>query len=74
LETLRFYHNRSVIRNDIDPKEATVDFGGQIVVGNFIDRERPTFLDNYQAACRSQLAAWPERGRAGAVTKHQEEQ
>ena len=74
LETLQFYHNRSVIRNDIDPKEATVDFGGQIVVGNFIDRERPTFLDNYQAACRSQLAAWPERGRAGAVTEHQEEQ
>jgi 2-oxoglutarate/2-oxoacid ferredoxin oxidoreductase subunit beta len=66
LETLQFYHNRSVVRNDIDPREATVDFGGHIIVGNFVDRERPTFLDNYQAACRGQLAAWPERGRPAA--------
>jgi 2-oxoglutarate ferredoxin oxidoreductase subunit beta len=59
LETLKFYHERSVIRNDIDPKEAPIDFGSNIVVGKFVDTERPTFLDNYQLSCRNQIGDWP---------------
>jgi len=60
LETLKFYHERSVIRNDIDPKEAPIDFGSNIVVGKFVDTERPTFLDNYQLSCRKQIGDWPD--------------
>jgi 2-oxoglutarate ferredoxin oxidoreductase subunit beta len=60
LETLKFYHERSVIRNDIDPKEAPIDFGSNIVVGKFVDTERPTFLDNYQLSCKKQMGDWPD--------------
>jgi 2-oxoglutarate ferredoxin oxidoreductase subunit beta len=63
LDTLKFYHDRSVIRNDIDPKDAALDFAGEIVVGKFVDIERPTFMDNYLAYCRHQGAQWPATGR-----------
>jgi 2-oxoglutarate ferredoxin oxidoreductase subunit beta len=58
LDTLKFYHERSVIRNDIDPKDAPVDFGSNIVLGKFVDRERPTFEDNYQRVCTGQAKDW----------------
>jgi len=65
LETLKFYHERSVIRNDIDPKEAPIDFGSNIVLGKFVDTERPTFTDNYQQACTNKIGNWPDiQGKA----------
>jgi 2-oxoglutarate ferredoxin oxidoreductase subunit beta len=60
LDTLKFYHERSVILNDIDPKDAPVDFGSKIVVGKFVDTERPTFLDNYQFVCKTEIGDWPD--------------
>lgn len=59
LETLKFYHERTISRNDIDPKEAPVDFGSKIVVGKFVDIERPTFIDNYRYMCKNQVGNWP---------------
>ena len=63
LDTLKFYHDRSVIRNDIDPKDAALNFSGEIVVGKFVDIERPTFWDNYQALVGHQVAQWPPPDR-----------
>jgi 2-oxoglutarate ferredoxin oxidoreductase subunit beta len=60
LDTLKFYHERSVILNDIDPKDAPVDFGSKIVVGKFVDTERRTFMDNYQFVCKGDIGAWPD--------------
>jgi len=60
LDTLKFYHERSVILNDIDPKDAPVDFGSKIVVGKFVDTERPTFLDNYHFVCKNEIGDWPD--------------
>ena len=31
-----------------DPAEAEIPMGGEIVVGKFIDTEKPTFLENLQ--------------------------
>jgi 2-oxoglutarate ferredoxin oxidoreductase subunit beta len=55
----KFFHERSVIRNNIDPKEAVLDFNQHLVVGKFVDIERPTFLDNYELIHRRELEAWP---------------
>ena len=63
LDTLKFYHDRSIIRNDIDPKDATLNFNGEIVVGKFVDIERPTFWDNYQALVQRQLDPSPQPDR-----------
>ena len=74
LDLLKFYHERSVIRNDIDPKDAVLDFDGELVVGKFVDIERPTFLGQLpgaQAAAAPGLAALgrnrqqPESGKSG---------
>ena len=59
LDLVRFYHERSVIKNDIDPKEATLDFNKNLVVGAFVDIERPTFMDNYRLIQSRELGDWP---------------
>jgi 2-oxoglutarate ferredoxin oxidoreductase subunit beta len=59
VELLKFFHERSVIRNQIDPRDAVLDFNKHLVVGKFVDIERPTFLDNYQLINRRELGEWP---------------
>jgi 2-oxoglutarate ferredoxin oxidoreductase subunit beta len=58
LEMLKFYQGRSVIRGDIDPKDASMDIDKEIVVGKFVDIERPTFLDHYEKFNRQQMPPW----------------
>ncbi len=68
LDIVKFYHEHSVIRNDIDPKEATLDFSRNLVMGKFVDIERPTFLDNYSLINRRELGDWPNLEEKVAVT------
>jgi len=63
VELLKFFHERSVIRNQIDPKDAVLDFNKHLVIGKFVDIERPTFLDNYQLINRRELGDWPSLER-----------
>ncbi len=58
LEMLKFYQGRSVIRGDIDPKDASMDIDKEIVVGKFVDIERPTFMDHYEKFNRPQMPQW----------------
>ena len=51
LAQMKYYKEKSRIDHDIDTREVGLDFQSDIVVGNFIDRERPTFLE----ALRSQF-------------------
>ena len=46
LDTLHSYQGRSVVRDGSDPKEAGITLDGPIVVGKFVDVERPTFWDH----------------------------
>ena len=48
LDELRSYQERSVIQNGADPREANIGLNGPIVVGKFVDIERPTFGDYYR--------------------------
>ena len=59
VDLVKFLHKRSVVRNQIDPKDAVLDFNKHLVIGKFIDIERPTFLDNYQLINRRELGDWP---------------
>ena len=59
IDLIRFFHERSVVKNNIDPKDAVMDFNKGLVVGKFVDIERPTFLDNYQTINRRELGDWP---------------
>ncbi len=41
LAQMKFYHDNSIIRHGADPKDADIGFQTKIVVGKFIDVERP---------------------------------
>lgn len=58
LDLLRFYYDHSVVRNHIDPNDAAMDFDGNLVVGKFVDHQRPTFLDSYQAVISGEAVGW----------------
>lgn len=45
LDVLKYYHANSVIQHGADPKDATIDMGGKLIVGKFLDIERPCYRD-----------------------------
>jgi 2-oxoglutarate/2-oxoacid ferredoxin oxidoreductase subunit beta len=49
LEMMRLYKKNSVIKNGADTREVDLSFDGKITCGKFVDRERPTFLDQYNS-------------------------
>ncbi len=45
LNQMVYFKDNSEIRNGADTKTIPLEFQGKIVVGKFVDRERPTYLD-----------------------------
>jgi len=45
VDQLRSYQERCVVRNGADPKDADIGLSGPIIVGKFVDTNRPTFWD-----------------------------
>ena len=52
LETLKLYRDKTIIKNNADPTELEVDFQKGVILGEFVDRERPTCIENYDRTCR----------------------
>ncbi len=52
LETLKLYRDRTIIKNNADPSELDMDFEKEIILGEFVSRERPTCIENYDRTCR----------------------
>ena len=48
LDEMRSYRGKSVIRDGADPKDVDLSLNGPIVVGKFVDIERPTLWDSYR--------------------------
>jgi len=42
---MKYYKEMSEIRHGANTKEVGIEFQGKIIVGKFVDIERPTFLD-----------------------------
>jgi len=49
LNLMRFYHDKSEIRHGADTKNLDIGFQDKIVCGNFVDDDRPTYLDRQHA-------------------------
>jgi len=45
LEQMKYYRNNSIVKHGISPKQADIELNGQIIVGKFVDIERPCFPD-----------------------------
>lgn len=52
-DTLKMYQERGIIKNDANPAELDIDFEKGVVLGKFIDLDRPTFTEMYDKICRS---------------------
>jgi 2-oxoglutarate ferredoxin oxidoreductase subunit beta len=52
LEQLRYYRENSVVKNGADPRSADISLDGRIIVGKFIDIERPTFSERREQVLR----------------------
>ncbi len=52
LDTLRYYKEHSVIKHGIDPSEADIEIGGDIIVGKFVDIEKHTFNEAVEELIR----------------------
>jgi len=48
LDDLRYYQEKSVIRNGADLKDTNIELNSPIVVGKFVDIERPTLWERLQ--------------------------
>jgi 2-oxoglutarate ferredoxin oxidoreductase subunit beta len=46
LSLMRFYHDNSIIKHGADTRELDISYQKKIIVGKFVDIERPTFLDS----------------------------
>ena len=46
INQMKYYKEKSVIKNGADTKEVELTFQGDIILGTFVDRERPTWLDS----------------------------
>jgi 2-oxoglutarate ferredoxin oxidoreductase subunit beta len=55
LAQMVYYQENSEIRNGADTKEVALGFQSKIVVGKFVDRERPTYQDAMDDYYRSRL-------------------
>jgi 2-oxoglutarate ferredoxin oxidoreductase subunit beta len=45
IDELKNYKQNSIVKHGAETKDVGLDFDGKIVVGKFVDRERPTWLD-----------------------------
>jgi len=65
LDEMRYYKQSVELRNGAPTSEADLDLRGKIVIGKFIDRERPTYLDavnkNFSQALGDKYQWWGPR-------------
>ncbi len=67
LDQMRYYQENSIIRHGADPKDVDIDLNGKIIVGKFIDIERPTYSDLQEGV--EQKAFGPEVPRRNTSKK-----
>ena len=49
LDLIKFYHDNSEIKHGADTRELEIGYQDHFICGNFIDEERPTYLEMMQA-------------------------
>ncbi len=55
MAAMRYYKEKSKVINGADTRRLDIDLGGKIVVGRFIDRDRPTLLESMHKELSAKL-------------------
>ncbi len=61
LEMTRSFQENSVIRNNVHPDETVIQEGKKLVLGKFVDIQRPTLLDRLSRMSHVKGTVWPIR-------------
>jgi len=51
-DTLKYYQNKTIIKNNAHPAELDIDFARGVILGKFFDVERDTCTEMYDKMCR----------------------
>jgi 2-oxoglutarate ferredoxin oxidoreductase subunit beta len=65
LDMIKLYQANCVIRNGAHPDETVITEGEKMVLGKFVDRSRPTFLDRLSHLSDMKGTAWPQKEMTG---------
>lgn len=52
MDSLKIYQEKTIIRNYADPAELDIDFQKGVILGEFVNSERATCIENYDRTCR----------------------
>ncbi len=63
LDEMRYYKENSVIKNGADPSEAVINLREKIVVGTFVNVDKPDFLELYRTGVIARAQA-KKKGKA----------
>jgi 2-oxoglutarate ferredoxin oxidoreductase subunit beta len=55
VDMTKYFKEKSVVRHDAPTREVGIEFQGALVVGKFVDRPRPTFLEAMSEQMRGKL-------------------
>jgi 2-oxoglutarate ferredoxin oxidoreductase subunit beta len=55
LDIMRFFKEHSIIKHGSDPREADIGVGTDIVIGKFVDIDKPTFTDTLESGLQRTL-------------------
>jgi 2-oxoglutarate ferredoxin oxidoreductase subunit beta len=55
LDTMKMYKEMSKTRNGVSTRDIDLSLHGEIIVGKFVDRERPDYLETMKAQMRARL-------------------
>ncbi len=68
LARMRFFKEHSKIDHKADTAEVSIGFQQDMIIGNFVDRERPSYLEAYDLQMRAELGERyvPYRGKQWA--------
>jgi 2-oxoglutarate ferredoxin oxidoreductase subunit beta len=53
-DSLRIYQEKTIIKNNAHPSELDIDFSRGVILGKFVDIDRPTCTEMYDKTCRPQ--------------------
>ena len=45
LDALQYYHDSTEIKHGADTRESDIDYQGKIIMGKFVDKRKPTYLE-----------------------------
>lgn len=55
LDLMRFYHDNAKIKHGTDTRELDIEYQDEIIVGKFLDKDKPTFLEKRDDFLKSKL-------------------